>query len=213
RWSGKVVDGGGTAHDPALAPLVAFGRDLRAQGLPVGTGRIVTFLRAVASLGFVDRASLYWAGRVSLVASRADLDAYDVAFDTWYRSLAPSESELMIELALPTERRDAGDEPDGLQVEVARTAGSWRSAAEDDEPEPGDESSIRIVASAVEVLRAKSFADLSDEERRRVATMIDDLTVRALVERTRRTRPAPKGSAFDIRRTLRRSLRTQGEPF
>jgi len=43
--------------------------------------------------------------------------------------------------------------------------------------------------------------------------MIDDLTVRAPVERTRRTRPATKGSAFDIRRTLRRSLRTQGEPF
>ena len=199
--------------DAALAPLVAFGRDLRARGLPVGTGRIVTFLRAVASLGLVDRASLYWAGRVSLVASRADLDTYDAAFDAWYRSLAPSASELMLELTLPADQRDAGQAPDGLQVEVARTAGSWRSAAEDEEPEPGEESSIRIVASAVEVLRAKSFADLTEEERRRVATMIDDLTVRAPVERTRRTRPASKGSAFDIRRTLRRSLRTQGEPF
>ena len=80
-----------TPHDDApLAPLVAFGRDLRARGLPVGTGRIVTFLRAVASLGLADRDSLYWAGRVSLVASRADLDAYDDAFDAWYRSLAPS---------------------------------------------------------------------------------------------------------------------------
>ena len=69
-----MADATGTARDPALAPLVAFGRDLRARGLPVGTGRIVTFLRAVASLGLVDRASLYWAGRVSLVASRADLD-------------------------------------------------------------------------------------------------------------------------------------------
>ena len=208
-----MADGSGTARDPALAPLVAFARDLRARGLPVGTGRIVTFLRAVASLGLVDRASLYWAGRVSLVAGRADLDTYDAAFDAWYRSLAPSASALMLELTLPTEHGDAGDEPDGLQVEVARTAGSWRSAAEDEEPEPGEESSIRIVASAVEVLRAKSFADLTEEERHRVATMIRDLTVRAPVERTRRTRPASKGSAFDIRRTLRRSLRTQGEPF
>ena len=32
-------------------------------------------------------------------------------------------------------------------------------------------------------------------------------------ERTRRTRPAAKGASFDLRRTLRRSLRTQGEPF
>src|SRR5207244_4143547 len=82
-----------------------------------------------------DRASLYWAGRVSLVASRADLDTYDAAFDAWYRSLAPSASELMLELTLPTEHRDAGDVPGGLRVEVARTAGSWRSAAGDEEPE------------------------------------------------------------------------------
>ena len=194
-----MADATERARDPALAPLVGFGRDLRARGLPVGTGRIVTFLRAVASLGLVDRASLYWAGRVSLVASRADLDTYDAAFDAWYRSLAPSASDLMLELTLPTEHRDAGDVPGGLRVEVARTAGSWRSAAGNEEPEPGEESSIRIVASAVEVLRAKSFADLTQEERRRVATMIDDLTVRAPVKRTRRT--------------LRRSLRTQGEPF
>jgi uncharacterized protein with von Willebrand factor type A (vWA) domain len=33
------------------------------------------------------------------------------------------------------------------------------------------------------------------------------------VERTRRTRAAAKGDRFDMRRTLRRSLRTQGEPF
>ena len=92
-----MADATERARDPALASLVAFGRDLRARGLPVGTGRIVTFLRAVASLGLVDRASLYWAGRVSLVASRPDLDTYDVAFDTWYRSLAPSDAELTID--------------------------------------------------------------------------------------------------------------------
>src|SRR5206468_10482809 len=87
--------------DPT-GPLVAFGRDLRARGLPVGTGRILTFIRAVGSLGLADRDSLYWAGRVSLVASRADLDAYDDAFEAWYRSLG-HESRISVDLsdALP----------------------------------------------------------------------------------------------------------------
>jgi len=199
--------------DPT-APLVAFGRDLRARGLPVGTGRILTFLRAVGSLGLADRDSLYWAGRVSLIASRADLDAYDEAFEEWYRTLGPL-PQRSIDLTLPEIPQgplSAGDDGD-LVAEAGRTAGSWRAAADDDEPEPGEESSIRIVASAVEVLRAKSFAELTDDERRRVGRMIHDLTIRAPVERTRRTRPSPKGSTFDIRRTLRRSLRTQGEPF
>ena len=199
--------------DPT-APLVAFGRELRARGLPVGTGRILTFIRAVGALGLADRDSLYWAGRVSLVASRADLDAYDLAFDAWYRSLG-REPRIGGDLSdeLPDPSITSWDDADETATGVGPTAGSWRAAGEDEDPEAGEESAIRIVASAVEVLREKSFADLTEEERRRVARMIHDLTVRSPVERTRRTRPSSKGRTFDVRRTLRRSLRTQGEPF
>jgi uncharacterized protein with von Willebrand factor type A (vWA) domain len=63
------------------------------------------------------------------------------------------------------------------------------------------------------VLRAKSFAYLTEEERQRVARLIRDLSIRVPVERTRRMRAANKGATLDVRRTLRRSLRTQGEPF
>jgi len=199
--------------DPT-APLVAFGRELRARGLPVGTGRILTFIRAVGALGLADRDSLYWAGRVSLVASRADLDAYDLAFDAWYRSLG-REPRIGGDLSdeLPDPSITSWGDADETATGVGPTAGSWRAAGEDEDPEAGEESAIRIVASAVEVLREKSFADLTEEERRRVARMIHDLTVRSPVERTRRTRPSSKGRTFDVRRTLRRSLRTQGEPF
>jgi uncharacterized protein with von Willebrand factor type A (vWA) domain len=63
------------------------------------------------------------------------------------------------------------------------------------------------------VLREKSFADLTHDEQDRVAALIRRLAVRVPSERTRRMRPSPKGAVFDVRRTLRRSLRTQGEPF
>jgi hypothetical protein len=43
--------------------------------------------------------------------------------------------------------------------------------------------------------------------------MIRRLAVRVPTRRTRRLRPAATGSRFDVKRTLRRSLRTQGEPF
>ena len=203
-----------TTSEP-LAPLVAFGRELRARGLPVGTGRILTFCRAVAALGLTDRDSLYWAGRASMIGRREDFETYDDAFAEWYRSLG-AEGALRIELTIPggdAERSiDWGDEPDNLEVQLGTTAASWRGAG-DEEPEPGDETAIRILASGVEVLREKSFPDLTDEERARVAAMIRRLAVTVPVQHTRRTRPSAKGSTFDIRRTLRRSLRTQGEPF
>jgi uncharacterized protein with von Willebrand factor type A (vWA) domain len=199
-----------------LGPLVAFGRDLRARGLPVGTGRILTFCRAVAALGLADRDSLYWAGRATMVGRKEDFEAYDEAFAEWYRSLGGADA-LRIELNMPmgTDHEppiDWGDEPENLEIQVGSTAAMWRDAG-DEEPEPGDETSIRIVASGVEVLREKSFPELTEDERVRVAAMIRRLAVTVPVERTRRTRPASKGSTFDIRRTLRRSLRTQGEPF
>jgi hypothetical protein len=192
---------------------VAFGRRLREAGLPVGTGRILTFCRAVAALGLGDRGSLYWAGRVSMVARREDLETYDRAFDEWYRSLGEPEPDVTLDLLLPAEvpADGAGDELDGRADEATAVARRWRAAA--DEEAVDEESALRIVASAVEVLREKSFAELDRAERERVDRMIRELRVRAPVQRTRRQRPSAKGSAFDLRRTLRRSLRTQGEPF
>ena len=199
-----------------LEPLVAFGRELRARGLPVGTGRILTFVRAVAALGLTDRLSLYWAGRVSMIGRKEDLAAYDLAFEDWYRSLRSTE-DLKIELDLPSLARPGvkwGDQPEDLDVRIGRTAAEWHGlTGEDEAPEDGDEAAIRIVASAVEVLRSKSFADLSEEEREEVGRLIRALAIALPEQRMRRTRPSSKGASFDVRRTLRRSLRTRGEPF
>jgi uncharacterized protein len=205
----------GTAEPGPLGSLIAFGRDLRARGLPVGTGRILTFCRAVAALGLTDRASLYWAGRASLVSRKEDIGPFDLAFDAWYRELARSEEGPRIDLAIASSRderpTDWGEHDDDPHVRVGTIAAEWHPTG--DEAEAGEATSIRIVASAAEVLREKSFADLTAEERARVAALIRRLAVSVPVERTRRTRPSAKGISFDLRRTLRRSLRTQGEPF
>lgn len=196
--------------------MVVFGRQLRARGLPVGTGRILTFVEAVAALGFTDRTSLYWAGRASLVARRDDLDAFDEAFEAWYRSLGAPE-DLAIELSIPNagerQRFDWGDQPENLEVRTGPAAAGWHGLDEGEDVETDEESSIRIIASGAEVLRTKSFGHLSEEERARVAALIRALSIAVPRERTRRARPSSKGTTFDLRRTLRGSLRTQGEPF
>jgi hypothetical protein len=195
----------------ALERLIGFGRELRHRGLNVGTGRIVTFCRSAAALGALDRTSLYWAGRSSLISRPEDAQAFDAAFDEWFRE------GVRIELDLGTHVPGAGverdlDELQGLTVEEDRVvAKEWQALDGSDEPE--GEAAIRIVASAVELLREKSFADLTEEERLRVARVIRRLAVAVPRRRTRRFRPAPGGARFDVRRTLRRSLRTQGEPF
>jgi hypothetical protein len=200
------------SHEAArvLARLTGFGRALRRRGLPVGTGRIVTFARAVAALSPVGRDDLYWAARASLIARPEDVEAFDAAFADAF------EADVTVELAVPASPPDGSepDDPDDASVAdraEGATASSWR-AADGDEPPEGP-TSARVVASAAEVLREKSFAELSEAERVRVSRIIRRLAVDVPTRRTRRSRPSAAGTSFDMRRTLRRSLRTHGEPF
>jgi uncharacterized protein with von Willebrand factor type A (vWA) domain len=67
------------------------------------------------------------------------------------------------------------------------------------------------LASPDELLREKSFADLSADERASVAELIGRIRFEPPARRSRRLAAARRGSP-DLRRTLRRSLRTGGEP-
>ncbi len=66
-------------------------------------------------------------------------------------------------------------------------------------------------ASSVEVLRQKSFARCSPEELAAIAALMERIPKAVPPRRTRRHEPAHGGTP-DLRRTLRRSFRTGGEP-
>jgi uncharacterized protein with von Willebrand factor type A (vWA) domain len=188
--------------------LVGFGRMLRSRGLPVGTGRILAFCRAVAALGHFDRESLYLAGRLTMVARKEDFDAYDRAFQQWFPQ---ARDRLLAELAgwQPEARTEIEREIEVLVGEAL----SEEQAGEGEGEEGDEEVTIGLVASGTEMLRARSFEDLSEAERREADLAIRNLAVVLPMRRARRYRAAPRGQRFDLRRTLRSSLRTQGEPF
>ena len=50
--------------------LVVFGHELRAEGLSVGSGDIMTFCAAAAALNPGEIQDLYWSGRTTLVTQR-----------------------------------------------------------------------------------------------------------------------------------------------
>ena len=193
---------------PGLERLVGFGRLLRRRGLAVGTGRILTFCRAVAALDRIDRTGVYWAGRVSMVARREDRAAYDAAFAEWF----PNRARDVLSMV-------AGrDDPMGLpppppELEVLLDQGVAEASWEPAEGADDGEAPVGVLASGAEVLRARSFEELSDAERLQADHLIRALAVHLPTRHSRRYRPSPYGRRFDQRRTLRASLRTQGEPF
>lgn len=186
-----------------LRRLVGFGRLLRARGLPVGTGRILEFCRAAAAMERFDRDSLYIAGRLTMIARHEDFEAYDLAFRQYF----PRDGGLTDTGGLSSSRIE-------VEREIELLVGEALPENQVGAGEGGDEEvTIGLVASGTEVLRAKSFEDLSESERREADAAIRNLAVALPLRRARRYRASPRGRRFDLRRTLRASLRTQGEPF
>lgn len=179
---------------PDLVPvLVGFARVLRTAGLAVGTGDVQVFCGSLAALDPTDLVDLYWAGRVTLVVRRDDIAVYDEVFRQYFLGSAPA-AELAALAAAPV--RAVADAPFVVPA-----------------VEPGDslseEASLGLQASAVDVLRRRSFAGCTSEE----LALLRRIMVRLAPprRRVRRTRPAPAGRVPDLRRIVRRSMRTQGE--
>ena len=173
-----------------LRPLVEFARALRAEGISAGTGATAEFCRAAALLGPAD---LYWAGRATLVARREEIEIYDRVFRSFFGTSVPTPRPPQREqrLRLVTTGLDA-EEPEG---------------------ETGNASPPTVaLASRIELLRRKSFDRCTPEELAELAALARGFA-RALPRRRSRRRRAAGAGPLDLPRTLRRSLRTGGEPF
>jgi uncharacterized protein with von Willebrand factor type A (vWA) domain len=191
-----------------LERLVGFGRLLRTRGLPVGTGRILSFCRAVAILDPISTENLYWAARSTLISSKQHLGVFERCFDLYFGSSRDADVR---EMPAPEASEAPAASEEEMPAELELGGRGWNLAETDEDPE--GEMAVGIIAGSTEVLRNKSFEELTDEERAAAAALIRRLTVTLPRKRDRRLRPSSKGSRFDLRRTLRYSLRTQGEPF
>jgi uncharacterized protein with von Willebrand factor type A (vWA) domain len=185
---------------------VRFGRLLRTRGLPVGTGRILTFCRAAADLSPLNRERLYWAGRATLISRPEHIDDFDRSFtETFGRDRLDETLEKLFEFVDKTRVPEID-----VEAEQAGSPPTWELAGDDIADE---DTGVSMIAGSADVLRARSFEELSESERVRVFALIRRLAVGMPVRRARRLLPSPKGGRFDLRRTLRHSLRTHGEPF
>jgi uncharacterized protein len=175
--------------DDGVQRLVAFGRALREEGLAVGTGRINDFCRAAALLPPED---LYWAGRGTLVARRDDIPVYDRVFRSFFGQEPPPHPE-------------PASPPAKLRTGSGKEAEKGGEGDQDVQPE-------LLLASAVELLKEKSFSRCTQEELALLAELMARVKLAVPMRRSRRRQRARSG-APDLRRTIRRSFRTAGEPI
>jgi len=191
---------------PALT--AAFGRRLHAAGVPVTPDRAARFAEALSLTRPVARRRLYWTARTVLVSDAAQIKAFDTVFHEVFgsRVVEPEPPEDAQHAPAPPDQRPApsrggqGDAPGG-----AAPAPSGEGEAE-------REAVVPVAASDEERLRGKRFDALEPGELAQLYALMTRLRIATPERRTRRARRDRRGERIDLRRTLRASLRTGGEP-
>jgi uncharacterized protein len=192
--------GAGFPNTDADQMAVAFARVLRRNGLPVPVGTVVTYAEALAAVGIESGTRVYWAGRAVLVRRPEDLALYNVAFTAFWFGKMSEKPEAMVENSVTL----AIDDEDGNEDDEEPNT-------DDDDSDPGDVITVRF--SAAETLRNKDFAEYTADEFAEARTAMQALRVVGSPRRSRRLRQV-RGSRVtrkpDVRRTVRKALRTDG---
>jgi uncharacterized protein len=186
-------------EEPAFVrTLVDFSRELRGVGVSIGSGDVLTYSAAAAVMDPTDLLDLYWAGRTTLVSRHDQIPTYDRVFTRFFLG--------------------EGDEPTQPKPFSIKAKAEARAELQVPETEPGQErreereAKLGLVASDAATLRAKSFAACTPEELAALRQIMKTIRLTPPHRRTRRTVAAGSGRRPDLRRTVRETMRTHGEP-
>ncbi len=197
-----------------LPPLVgAFADRLKDAGLPVTSVRAADFARALDLVRPLARRRLYWTARSVFVSDPTQVRAFDRVFgEVFGRShSAPFDAD-----AVPTATgAESSSVPrDSSEGAVAGDGVSFTAPGGADGDGEGEEVEVPLaMASDAERLASRSFDALAPHELAQLYRLMTRLHIATPNRRTRRYERGRRGHAIDLRRTLRGSLRTAGDPI
>jgi uncharacterized protein with von Willebrand factor type A (vWA) domain len=208
-----VTDFGVETIELDLPPLVAtLGRRLYERGLPLTPARSAEFAHALTLVRPVSRRRLYWTARAIFVSDPTQVPRFDAVFASVFGGGAePGE---------PQEAPTAPTEPDERPVSDRTSSGSSDRQRGLPSPAPGeqdgeeqDELEVPLaLASDEELLGTKRFDALEPHELVQLYRMMSRLELATPRRVTRRYERGRHGGQMDLRRTLRGSRRTGGDP-
>jgi hypothetical protein len=183
------------AGSELVSVLVGFARALRKEGLVIGSGQVVTFCEGTSFMDPADLIDIYWAGRTTLLTRNIDIETYESVFQKYFMG----KRELMLRIHTDAQK---GVETsfDGLETEQEQ-----QDERKKDDPPQG------LQASTMETLKRKRFGELTPEEQAAIRKLMNRFRLVAPQRKTRRLHGAPQGRYHDLRKTIRRALRTQGD--
>ncbi|HWF34365.1 MAG TPA: VWA domain-containing protein [Solirubrobacteraceae bacterium] len=199
----------------------AFTERLRLSGIPVTPEHSIHFAQALSLVKPISRRRLYATARAVLVSDMAQLNAFDAVFFSIFgkRDDKFIPDEIQTVAAPPDERpkpKHKKQVPESRDQESGPDMSSAAAGDEDDDEDEDDGNEVEVPiaqASDDERLGRKSFDALEPHELAQLYKLMTRIELATPTRRTRRKRSGRRGEHVDMRRTLRKSLRTAGDPI
>ena len=204
-----------------LPPLVtALSRRLHDRGVPITPERTADLARALTLVRPITRRRLYWTTRAVFVSDPSQVDVFDSVFFSVFGGQEQEEEfepEDAHTVAAPPDDRPRSEhkaaDRDSSEHEPGASVSSSPPSGRDESEDVAEVEVPLAMASDEEQLRRKSFDALEPHELAQLYRLMSRLELATPLRRTRRYEKARHGERIDLRRTLRASLRTAGEPI
>nr|WP_239032444.1 VWA domain-containing protein [Leisingera sp. MMG026] len=201
-------------HPKLVQNLTHFARALRKAGLPIGPGRVLDAVQAVAAAGFTSRTDFYWALHACFVTKPEQRAVFAQVFRLFWRD--PRYLEHMMAAMLPAIRgvqEDRAAKPAEKRAAEALLDGMQDQPETPDNDEDGTEVEVdtTLTMSAEERLRTLDFEQMSTSEIAAAKRILAQLTLPVTPIQSRRLMASVQGTRPDWRRTLRNTARQGGE--
>ncbi|MGI8904418.1 MAG: vWA domain-containing protein [Solirubrobacteraceae bacterium] len=204
-----------------LPPLVgALSQRLRERGVPITPERSAALARALTLVKPITRRRLYWCARAVLVCDQAQASAFDAVFlavfggEDGHEDFDPQDAQTVA--APPDERPSTEHKANAREQPQQDPRASVSSSPPGTGDEDDDETEVKMplaMAGDEESLGRKRFDALEAHELAQLYRLMSRLRLATPLRRSRRFQPARHGEQVDLRRTLRASLRTGGDPI
>ena len=202
------------ARDPGPdARMAGFLAHLRAHGLRLGVAETTTALQALTTIDATDPTQACCALKTVCCSNADDWARFDTLFDSYWRNDGRVRQKVI------ASGRDTA--PKHARSSREAQAVSSDSKGSRDSPDTADQNGDshlvgdgKLIASTFRNLMKKDLRELVSPEDIRAAETVARRLAQAFADRrSRRRKQARKGSQIDLRRVMRHSLATGGEPI
>jgi len=189
--------------------IMHFARILRRAGLPLGSGKIITAIKALQFIDISRRDDFYWGLYSVFVERHSQSELFKIAFDRFWKSAESATENPMSNIdTIKDEAKIHHGDPLPQRLSEAFRSNQHSDVKKNKDPEIVRDATATW--SSEERLRVMDFDSMTIEESRQARRLIGKLKLPIQAIPTRRFSRRNGGRRIDMRATFRRMIRNAG---